>query len=102
MEFKGTKGKWVVELNDHDPFYRRNVLEVGLKGCYPVAVLYGDGNDFNDEVKANAQLIAHAPEMLEMLSKVNDRLNRRTLPTESEVNQFVKDIQDLITRATTI
>ena len=95
--FKGTKGKWVVELNDHDPFYRRNVLEVGLKGCYPVAVLYGNGNDFNEETKANAQLIAHAPEMLEMIRYIYEETNFQShFPTTS-----IK-VKDLLTRATTI
>ena len=95
-QFKGTKGKWVVELNDHDPFYRRNVLEVGLKGYYPVAVLYGNGNDFNDEVKANAQLIAHAPEMLEMLAQLIELHE-----LGHDIGQYDK-ANDLITRATTI
>lgn len=96
-EFKGTKGKWVAEKNSH--FYE----VIKADGSYDFnAMIFCSRGNHSAESEANAKLIAHAPDMLEMLSRVNDLLIRRTLPTESEVNQFAKDIQDLLTRATTI
>ena len=93
--FKGTKGKW------HHDSGTASIWHPYAIGHRLSRVDYY-GVEMSEEDLANAQLIAHAPEMLEMLDKVNDLLIRRALPTESEVNQFAKDIQDLLTRATTI
>jgi len=60
MEFKGTKSKWEVQFDT---------------AGYP-SVIYEDGNFICDvigadiEAKANAQLIANAPKMLEMLNRI--------------------------------
>lgn len=94
MEFKGTKGKWLFSMDNFGKVKKEN-------GDLIYQTFYTNSEN-KDEQLPNAQLIAHAPDMLEMLSRVNDLLIRRTLPTESEVNQFAKDIQDLLKRATTI
>ena len=96
--FKGTKGKWRTHVIDGRNSTYFSIESANARVCN----ISSKRIELFKEEQANAQLIAHAPEMLEMLSRVNDRLIRRTLPTESEVNQFAKDIQDLLTRATTI
>ncbi len=98
MEFKGTKGKW--KIVEDDDCHSVVLIEQGWSfGRTYIAREICQGHDNG---LADATLIAHAPEMLEMLNKVNDLLIRRALPTEREVNEFAKDIQDLLTRATTI
>lgn len=89
MEFKGTKGKWeATSLNDgsdlHAIFSAKNNTLIA-RTCYmPFS-------------KANAQLIAHAPEMLEMLSRVV-----KEHETDSKSWSTIIEIKDLLTRATTI
>ena len=56
-EFKGTKGKWEVEF---DTTSLQKHIKCGNK--YIAEVSFG-----NVENNSNAKLIAHAPEMLEML-----------------------------------
>lgn len=93
--FKGTKWKWKLANNEYGYYTSVRNLDDTRKVCV---------SRVNNQIESNANmvLIAHAPEMLEMLSRVNDRLISIALPTEREVNEFAKDIQDLITRATTI
>lgn len=57
-EFKGTKGPW-----------RFNGSEIESKSCDYIADVYGTNAD-TDEEKANAQLIAAAPELLDALEKL--------------------------------
>lgn len=93
MEFKGSKGKWeATPLNDgsdlHAIFSAKNNTLIS-RTCYmPFS-------------KANAQLIAHAPEMLEMLDTVlNDYYN--IIPQSEARDNRMRQINDLLTRATTI
>lgn len=68
MEFKGTKGEWIVNKGN-------NVVS---KHNLPIAIVY-DGytahgsykNEDENDRKANAKLISCAPEMLEMLIYLN-------------------------------
>ncbi|MYZ60766.1 hypothetical protein EH151_12805 [Elizabethkingia anophelis] len=69
MEFKGTKGKWILDGIDDELFMiSSDVNDKGNVIC-----------QMPDEIvckeslvhwKANAQLISKAPEMLEMLNKI--------------------------------
>ena len=61
MEFKGTKGKWVV---DEDSTYPVHQIWSGA--------IYIAKTCFAPSSKANALLISKAPEMLEMLKEVID------------------------------
>lgn len=72
-DFKGTKGKWKIGLskNNGEPTYlsvfpeSAKVGEVGKLIC-----LVSQEDKINDYDEANAQLIATAPELLEVLSKL--------------------------------
>lgn len=96
--FKGTKGKW--EINK-----KTGVFNIG--GLYQLSI---SGNDRKNrqvcnvfgvdekEGKSNAQLIAHAPEMLEMLELLIDRME------ENDLGNFpsVLRVKKLINKATEI
>jgi len=82
MEF--TKGKWEIKKYS-------NVTNLWIKGDEPVCTI---NSSTDEEAKANAQLIAHAPEMLKMLIDILEQEN---------ITQSAHDeIQQLITKATTI
>jgi len=94
-EFKGTKGKWVVEKQSkNSSFYYINNdnLEIGeIATCYSVME-----NGYNQSF-ANAKLIACAPEMLEMLKNVKEYLENITgkhlsKPLANEIEQLIKKV----------
>jgi len=88
MEFKGTKGVW--EFVENENVYSVETLGVVDKPYWAIC----DTITKKEEDKANAQLIAHAPEMLEMLIDILEQEN---------ITQSAHDeIQQLITKATTI
>ena len=92
MEFKGTKGKWIVEENKYIIRKENNDW---------LCVLYHTNYINKKEVKYNAQLIAHAPEMLEMLNKCSEFLTKVQAPKTSAI-YLSNEIEQLITKATTI
>lgn len=82
MMGKHTPGPWFVD--DNNNIWRRNPIELyenggGVAGDKPLACCnqgwYGEGQ-VGFPVRANAQLIAAAPEMLEALKKALDALER--------------------------
>lgn len=79
MEFKGTKGKWVVEKT-----HEKGKWIQSEDGGY-CAISAGSTLE---ESKANALLISKAPEMLEMLKDIKDYLgsDKRT-----EVELLIKE-----------
>lgn len=89
-EFKGTKGKWGVEYDFNRALSSHTLKVIGNKEN----VLHGEmicfirscrKNNFSQSCKADAQLIAHAPEMIEALIKVNEFINEN-----SDKNYMVK------------
>lgn len=60
-EFRGTKGKWYTHISPQE-----NKCWIGGKHIYFIGEAYTNGRDF-EEAKANAKLIASAPEMLSEL-----------------------------------
>lgn len=58
MEFKGTKGRWEVELTTVQSKRRL------------IANCIGNGITFSEEDKYNAKLMSKAPEMLEKLQEI--------------------------------
>lgn len=92
--FKGTKGKWeATPLNDgsdlHAIFSAKNNTLIA-RTCYmPFS-------------KANAQLIAHAPETLKKLAECKVMFSKGKRLTTTDMAMMVDEITDLLTRATTI
>ncbi len=64
MEFKGTKGKWVLKTFPEGQISVRNEIDT-RKICVPRVQNY-------EESLANLLLISKAPEMLEMLIRMRD------------------------------
>lgn len=64
MEFKGTKGKWVLKTFPEGQISVRNDIDT-RKICVPRVQNY-------EESLANLLLISKAPEMLEMLIRMRD------------------------------
>lgn len=99
MEFKGTKGKWVLD-------YNREEYPNMLKVCTE------DGNkvfDFGDDTQYypspgmepneyNALLISKAPEMLEILNEVYEAM----VVAEANDKHLRKRVLELIKQATTL
>lgn len=95
MEFKGTKGKWEVFKPNHI-------------GCTNVSI--GDNNGYvelwyhhfesKQEAQANAQLIASAPEMFELLKMIHLSFGGGRVITFSDKD--IEDIEQLLTKITTL
>jgi len=88
MEFKGTKGKW--EIN---PKASRNVRcnNLTIANCSS-----GQNGENEIEEKANALLISKAPEMLEMLNKVCEKLKGNGFPMlQNEIQQLIKEATEI-------
>lgn len=87
MEFKGTKGKWRHSKGTVSIWHPSNTLE-------RVALV-----DYKwlptEEDYANAQLIAHAPEMLEMLKEVLSTEHLKGTVTESKIKRLIKSATEL-------
>jgi Sec7-like guanine-nucleotide exchange factor len=72
MEFKGTKGDWATGLFPNLNHPHRTVLtEEGIEIC----TIHLD----NEEIRANAKLIAAAPELLDALQNYMRQLNNPAL-----------------------
>jgi hypothetical protein len=119
MEFKGTKGDWKQrqmfenslsvmfesgyeclhnEISIHDS-NGRIICEVNYQTDTPNN---GWGkNETIEKWKANAQLIATAPKMLEMLKVYLADLNNNVPPSHAQRNRII-DVEDLINQATKI
>ena len=85
MEFKGTKGKWIVRAStDYS-----NVIIIRGEQYAP---------SFKDN-KYNAQLVSKAPEMLEMLKIYLADLNN-IFPKSDAQRSRICDVEQLIKEAT--
>ena len=112
MEFKGTKGKWVIEKapNGLDIDIRENhigVLYTSISDDFGTDSIhiFGDFrlqyNDLITQIQANALLISKAPEMLEMLKIYLADLNNIIPPSDAQRNR-IQDVEQLIKEATEI
>lgn len=84
METKHTKGEWLISgvpNNPHSPYVKYGSVSIKAGGGYTVAEVmgncgYSDEDNYpNEESKANAKLIAAAPELLTSLSEAATELN---------------------------
>jgi hypothetical protein len=100
MEFKGTKGKWV--LGEQRKSYR--YIDCPDGSWYEMArVVIEVSRKTSESGKANALLISKAPEMLEMLQKCRTQLVLCTLLDKSgQCSEMVEEIEQLIKEATEI
>jgi len=71
MEFQGTKGKWrVTKAVPNGYGILKRDIEIS-NDEYSIACVFTDINSFDKtQAKANAKLIASAPELLEALQKI--------------------------------
>ena len=92
MEFKGTKGKWVISQDVH---VWCNNAKVSDCSNSTQATVYRE-KEIN-EMKANAQLISCAPEMLDMLEKCVE-----TLEFSGQIGFTYLEAKQLIKKATEI
>ena len=81
-EFRGTKGKWSYHVTGGKAEYYHNIQE-GDWGK-TIALMY-DKHCSDDEIKANAQLIASAPELLELIQEMSDYLEPKH---EGQINSI--------------
>lgn len=86
-QFKGTKGNWRVR-EDEPTVVENDMMFVITETDYP--------NVPKDQLIANAQLIACAPEMLDMLYKMLQ------FSEQIEASEMYAEIKELIKKATTI
>ena len=87
-EFKGTKGKWnkMDALRLGVPFIIYNQKQESIFQCY------------GEDAEYNALLISKAPEMLEMLKKLVERLEENDLGrlnAVSQAKQLIKEATEL-------
>jgi len=100
MEAKHTKGKWSIKNHSE------NNKWFNIQDKYKEVIartFYGDSPPpiIMQEAKANAQLIAHAPEMLEMLIEFVIMFDG-VLNENTKSDELHKKAKQLITKATTI
>lgn len=104
MEFKGTKGKWHT-AESYDKKYRQACININagdhIEG---LATIWSASNELCNSTKADAQLISCAPEMLEMLVKVQSFIaaNRGKNYMVELLRREIDGLDELITKATTI
>lgn len=85
MEFKGTKGKWVVSESH---------ITVNDEEGYGIAQKNGITN--SEQWKANALLISKAPEMLEMLQRCKEVFESLHQPfISSDIEQLIKEATEI-------
>lgn len=90
--FKGTKGKWRLSISyDGD-------LVSDIEIMQPSKLVCLIHKHKTIEGIANAQLIAHAPEMLEAMQEFCERVERGEVRSRKTYAKF----KDILTRATTI
>lgn len=91
-EFRGTKGKW--EMSDDIDENMYIIDEVG--NC--IATVSDGDFDLNmihmDIIKSNAQLIAAAPEMLDLLLRVKGSINRMDYASIEALYCDIEEITD--------
>lgn len=99
INFKGTKGSWfIIKVTDHPLNTEEQVAFIQTAThAFDISAVQSSIVD-RDTFKANAQLIAHAPEMLEAMQEFCDRVERGEVRSKKTYALF----KDLLTRATAI
>ena len=88
MEFKGTKGNWIIEYSNRDDSYDIYNESKDEFVCTTMNSL--------DIEKHNALLISKAPEMLEMLQDIlEQRLDNRDYVSISDIQKLIKEATEI-------
>ena len=104
--FKGTKGKWEIKHSETKDAFNICGTLVGDK--YKIArisyLVTKSSMKLTEQdktqAKYDAQLIAHAPEMLEMLEEMQTLCDLIRFPTEEELDKMNLKLKKLIKKAT--
>ncbi|MVW93667.1 hypothetical protein FCL53_17025 [Elizabethkingia meningoseptica] len=102
-EFKGTKGKWLLNplRNPIDPeYYCLYVKEGDHTTVQHIGTITSQYNDNKKEMIFNAKLISKAPEMLAWMIKKYEKLNSVELNINSEAYKDYSELKELIKQAT--
>ena len=97
-EFKGTKGPWVVYPTDSVKSHLDIAVNSEKSNC--ICWVYSKSDYMELNGKANAKLISKAPEMLEMLKKLSERLEINAINEEDD--SLVLQANNLINEATSL
>ena len=95
-----TPGPWSIDKR----IPREAIARVRSKDGDPIADVFGidmgnaDDNETQDEAKANALLIATAPELLALLAKTS-RMIQLAMQTNPELSATYEEIRAAITKA---
>jgi hypothetical protein len=93
-EFKGTKGKWAVLQTDEVESHLDIAINTEREDCVCWVYSKFDYQDFNG--KANALLISKAPEMLEMLEKLEPIFRElNVVGLANEIEQLIKEATEI-------
>ena len=99
-EFKGTKGAWTISSNGvYTNEHGAKVMAIDFIGdsSEDCIELYANLDNNEEELRANAKLIASAPDLLELCLLVNNSFGGGNVITFSE--QDIKDFQQAINKA---
>lgn len=102
MEFKGTKGKWLITEKDSNGIIKSTDainIQQNEHDFFDICAVWRDAGFNPEEPRANALLISKAPEMLQMLKRVkdwydSDDIINDHLPIE-EIKQLIKESTEI-------
>lgn len=101
MEFKGTKGKWIYDFNgQYCDVFNENRFDNADKIMSISTMLYDrQHNDISDtaENKANAKLIASAPDLLNALKEMILFADFHGYTSSTEINNAKKVLKEALT-----
>jgi hypothetical protein len=92
--FKGTKGKWVIEKRKFETDVRTDTHRVCECKHYESQIDEKLLEPTKEEGMYNALLISKAPEMLEMLVRILEE-NNCTPDTDKAIEKLIKEVTEL-------
>ena len=104
--FKGTKGEWLLDYYGNKGGVIDIVVDVNEYEIGQIAQVYSlqetsYNTEQNEEHKANAVLIAHAPNMLEVLQNIMKCYNEKGQLLSFDINEVRKVLESALTESCT-